>query len=72
MEEIFEDWEREFILDWREFSKTSRVNICDLRFEEILQKILSERDGNGINRSVEGNGKEIDRGKRANLNEEFF
>lgn len=30
-------------LDWREFSKTSRPSICDLRFEEILNKIKPER-----------------------------
>ncbi|CAF4778601.1 unnamed protein product [Rotaria sp. Silwood1] len=41
--------------NWREFSKTSRTNIYDLRFEEILNKIFNERQGNGINRSFEGN-----------------
>ncbi|UJR23904.1 hypothetical protein I4U23_026876 [Adineta vaga] len=35
--------------NWREFSKTSRTNICDLRFEEILNKILIDRDGNESN-----------------------
>lgn len=43
--------------DWREFSKTSRINICDLRFDEILNKIVNEREGNGISRSFDGNGK---------------
>ncbi|CAF1275538.1 unnamed protein product [Adineta steineri] len=33
--------------NWREFSKTSRTNICDLRFEEILNKILTEREREG-------------------------
>ncbi|CAF1205137.1 unnamed protein product [Rotaria sordida] len=28
---------------WREFSKTSRPNVCDLRFEEILNKIRPEK-----------------------------
>ncbi|CAF3747717.1 unnamed protein product [Rotaria magnacalcarata] len=28
---------------WREFSKTSRPNICDLRFEEILNKMRPEK-----------------------------
>lgn len=42
-----------FRLDWREFSKTSRPSICDLRFEEILnkikpEKILYERGATGI------------------------
>ena len=32
-----------FFLDWREFSKTSRPSICDLRFEEILNKIKPEK-----------------------------
>ncbi|CAF1102641.1 unnamed protein product [Adineta steineri] len=37
---------------WREFSKTSRPSICDLRFEEILnkirpEKILNERGASG-------------------------
>jgi len=31
------------ILGWREFSKTSRPSICDLRFEEILNKIRPEK-----------------------------
>ncbi|CAF0904226.1 unnamed protein product [Adineta ricciae] len=35
--------------NWREFSKTSRINICDLRFEEILNKILNDREGNESN-----------------------
>ncbi|CAF1434497.1 unnamed protein product [Rotaria magnacalcarata] len=41
--------------NWREFSKTSRTNICDLRFEEIQNKIFNEREGNGMNRSLDGN-----------------
>lgn len=58
-------------LGWREFSKTSRPNICDLRFEEILNKIRPEKNLNerGIigttlsnsfyanNGTVDGNGK---------------
>lgn len=44
------------IVGWRDFSKTSRTSICDLRFEEILNKIFNERDGNGINRPLDGNG----------------
>ena len=32
-----------FSLGWREFSKTSRPSICDLRFEEILNKIKPEK-----------------------------
>ena len=43
-------------LDWREFSKTSRTNICDLRFEDILQKIWTEKDGISTSRSIDGNG----------------
>ncbi|UJR24885.1 hypothetical protein I4U23_006253 [Adineta vaga] len=31
---------------WREFSKTSRPSICDLRFEEILNKIRPEKINN--------------------------
>jgi hypothetical protein len=31
------------ILGWREFSKTSRPSIWDLRFEEILNKIRPEK-----------------------------
>lgn len=31
------------LLDWREFSKTSRPNINDLRFEEILNRIRPEK-----------------------------
>lgn len=61
----------EKFLGWREFSKTSRPSICDLRFEEILNKIRPEKVVNerGIigtalsnsyyssNGSVDGNGK---------------
>ena len=56
---------------WREFSKTSRPSICDLRFEEILtkirpEKILNERGAAGlitstanstVSGSADGNGK---------------
>ncbi len=58
------------ILGWREFSKTSRPSICDLRFEEILnkirpEKIINERGAIGTaittsnytnNGNVDGNG----------------
>ncbi|CAF0765306.1 unnamed protein product [Rotaria sordida] len=41
--------------NWREFSKISRTNMYDLRFEEILNKIFNEREGIRISKSLEGN-----------------
>ena len=35
-----------FYAGWREFAKTSRPSICDLRFEEILSKIRPEKLSN--------------------------
>jgi hypothetical protein len=32
-----------FFIGWREFSKISRPSICDLRFEELLNKIKPEK-----------------------------
>ena len=45
-----------FLTDWREISKTSRINIWDLRFEELLNRILSEKEKINPNRALEGNG----------------
>ncbi len=66
-------WNFKWKKGWREFSKTSRPSICDLRFEEILnkirpEKIINERGATGTtittsnftnNGTVDGNGKDL-------------
>ena len=37
------NFNQNIFLGWREFSKISRPSICDLRFEEILNKIKPEK-----------------------------
>lgn len=70
---IFFNLIKKKIVGWREFSKTSRPSICDLRFEEILNKIRPEKISNERgaittaitavnytnNGNVDGNGKNL-------------